>query len=252
MRVRKRAVTNLIILIAFAGTCIGGLGFLAVGMGMPVPFAQQGWILKARFAHAEGLVPQSDVYESGVHVGKVLSIQPGAGRSAVVTMRIDPGVRLHRDVAAYVQPKTAIGDTFVNLVRIPGSAAPIVTSGYEIPLARTGQSVQLDQILNAMSPDARAAASQSLRELGAAVSGRSSGIHASIPQLNQVLANLQPLVQVSNARQHDLNQILVSLAVIMRTLAAEQQALGQLVTSGDTATGAIASRDRGLAGTAGR
>lgn len=249
MRVRKRAVTDLIVLIAFAGICLGGLGYLAVGMGMPVPFAQHGWILKARFAHAEGLVPQSDVYESGVHVGKVLSIQPGAGQSAVVTMRIDPGVRLHRDVTASVQPKTAIGDTFVNLVRTPGSAAPIVTSGYEIPLARTGQSVQLDQILNTMSPAARAAVSQSLSELGAAVSGRGSDIHASIPQLNQVLANLQPLVQVSNARQHDLNQILVSLAVIMRTLAAEQQALGQLVDSGDAATGAIASRDRGLAGT---
>ncbi len=249
MRVRKRAVADLIILIAFAAICLGGLGYLAVGMGLPVPFTQQGWMLKARFTHAEGLVPQSDVYESGVHVGKVLGIQPGPGQSAVVTMRIDPGVRLHRDVRAYVQPKTAIGDTFVNLVRTPGSAAPIVTSGYEIPLARTGQSVQLDQILNTMSPDARAAMSQSLRELGVAVSGRSSGLHASIPQLGQVLANLQPLVQVSNARQHDLNQILVSLALIMQTLAQEQQALGQLVNSGDIAMGAVAGRDRGLAGT---
>jgi len=241
-------VTDLIILLAFAGICIGGLGYLARGMGMPVPFLQQGWILKARFAHAEGLVPQSDVYESGVHVGKVLGIGTD-GQGALVTMRIDPGVRLHQDVTAYVQPKTPIGDTYVNLVRIPNSTAPMVTSSFVIPLARTGQSVQLDQILNTMDPATRAAQSQSLQELGAAVAGRSSDIHATIPQLGQVLGNLQPIVQVSNARQHDLDQILVNLAVIMRTLAQEQQPLGQLVDSGDKAMGAIAGRDQALAGT---
>jgi phospholipid/cholesterol/gamma-HCH transport system substrate-binding protein len=213
-----------------------------------VPFLQSGWILKARFGHAEGLVPQSDVYESGVHVGKVLGIQPD-GKDAVVTMRIDPAIRLHQDVTAYVQPKTAIGDTFVNLVRTPNSTAPMATGGFVLPLTRTGQSVQLDQILNTMSPATRAAASQSLQELGVAVAGRGSDIQTTIPQLSQVLGNLQPIVQVTNARQHDLDQILVNLAVIMRTLALEQQPLGQLVNSGDTAMGAIASRDQALAGT---
>jgi phospholipid/cholesterol/gamma-HCH transport system substrate-binding protein len=241
-------MTDLVILVAFAAICIGGLGYLARGMGMPVPFGQEGWILKARFAHAEGLVAQSDVYEAGVHVGKVLGVQT-AGLDAIVTMRIDPSVRLHQDVTAYVQPKTPIGDTFVNLVRTPNSTAPMATSGFVIPLAHTGQSVQLDQILNTMNPATRAAASQSLQALGAAVTGRSSDVHATIPQLGQVLGNLQPIVQVSNARQHDLNQILIDLTVILRTLAAEQQSLGQLVDSGDTAMGAIAGRDRALGGT---
>jgi phospholipid/cholesterol/gamma-HCH transport system substrate-binding protein len=249
MRMRKRALADLALLLAFAVFCIGGLGYLAKGMGMPVPFTQQGWILKAKFANADGLVPQSDVYESGVHVGKVLSMQPAGTKGAVVTMRIDPGVSLHQDVDAYVQPKTAIGDTYINLVRTPNSTAPMVTSGYVIPLAHTGQSVQLDQILNNMDPTTRAAMSQSLQQLGVAVSGRSSDIQTTIPQLNQVLANLQPIVQVGDARQRDLNQILVNLAVIMRSLAQEQQSLGQLVNSGDTAMGAIASRDQSLGGT---
>jgi phospholipid/cholesterol/gamma-HCH transport system substrate-binding protein len=248
VRLRKRAVADLVILVAFAGICLGGLGYLARGMGMPLPFLQQGWILEARFAHAEGLVPQSDVYESGVHVGKVLAIQP-EGPDALVTMRIDSSVHLHQDVTAYVQPKTAIGDTYVNLVRTPGSTAPMATSGFVVPLPHTGQSVQLDQILNTMNPATRAAASQSLQALGAAVTGQSSDIHATIPQLSQVLGNLQPIVQVSNARQHDLNQILIDLTVILRTLAAEQQSLGQLVNSGDTAMGAIADRDQALGGT---
>jgi phospholipid/cholesterol/gamma-HCH transport system substrate-binding protein len=249
MRIRKRSLANLAILLAFAVICVGGLGYLAKGMGMSVPFTQQGWILKASFTQADGLVPQSDVYESGVHVGKVLSMQPNGASGVVVTMAIDPGVTFHQDVQADVQPKTAIGDTFVNLVRTPNSTAPIVTSGYVIPLARTGESVPLDTILNNMDPATRAAMSQSLQELGVAVSGRSSDIQATIPQLDQVMGNLQPIVQVGDARQRDLNQILVYLAVIMRSLAQEQQSLGLLVNSGDTAMGAIASRDQDLAGT---
>lgn len=249
MKMRKRALADLALVLAFAVLCIGGLGYLAKGMGMPVPFTQRGWILKARFAAADGLVPQSDVYESGVHVGKVLGMQPDSTRGVVVTMRIDPGVSLRQDMDAYVEPKTAIGDTYVNLVRTPNSAAPMATSGYVVPLAHTGQSVQLDQILNNMDPTTRAAMSQSLQQLGVAVSGRSSDIQTTIPQLSQVLANLQPIAQVGDARQHELDQILVDLAVIMRSLAQEQQSLGQMVDNGNTAMGAIANRDQALGGT---
>jgi phospholipid/cholesterol/gamma-HCH transport system substrate-binding protein len=242
-------VADLALLIAFALICLGGLGYLAKGMGMPVPLVKQGWTLKARFPHAEGVVAQDDVYVSGVQVGKVLSIQPDGTKGAIVTMRINNGVRLHQDVQAYATPKTAIGDTYIDLVRTPNSKAPMATSGYEIPPSRTGQSVQLDKILNEMRPPVRAAMSHSLQELGAAVSGQSSNIHTSIPQVNKVAANLQPIVQVTNARQHDVNQILIDLAVIMRSLAQEQQSLGTLVDSGDTAMGAIAKRDSDLGGT---
>ena len=249
MRIRKRALTDLAIVIAFAAICVGGLGYLAIGMGLPVPFVQQGWTLKARFLHAEGLVPQSDVYESGVHVGKVLSVQADGSQGAIVTMRIDSGVSLHQDVRAYVEPKTSIGDTYVELVRKPYSTAPVIRGGYEILPARTGQSVQLDTILNNLNPATRAAMSASLQQLGVAVSGQSGAIHSAVPQVNDVLSNLRPIVQVSDVRQHDLNQILGDLAVIMRSLAQEQQSLGQLVDSGNTAIGAIASRDQDLGGT---
>jgi len=248
MKMRKRALRDLVLVLAFAVICLGGLGYLARGMGMPVPFLNQGWILKARFAHAEGLVPQSDVYEAGVHVGKVLGIQP-SGAGVLVTMRMNRDVVVRRDIKAYVRPKTAIGDTYVGLVRTRDSTASRAGSGYVIPVSHTGQAVQLDKILNTLNAPTRAAESQSLQQLGVAVAGRSGDIHTSIPQVNQVLANLQPLVQVADARQHDISQILVNLAVIMRSLAREQQQVGQLVSQGDTAMGAIAGRDRALGGT---
>jgi phospholipid/cholesterol/gamma-HCH transport system substrate-binding protein len=246
---RPRTLGNLIVLVAFAVFCTGGLGFLAAGMGMPVPLVQQGWQLKASFLQAEGLVSQADVDISGVKVGKVLSVaQQGDG--VLVTMQIDDRqVRLRQDVKAYVRPKSLIGEKFVELVRAPHSSAPYVGGGFQIARDHTGQAIEIDSILNSLDPQTRASLSQSLRELGVAVDGRASDVNQSIPQVEQAAANLRPLAQTADRRQQQLDRILVDLATIMQALADEQNALGRVVDSGDTTMTAISNRNSDLAGT---
>src|SRR5579884_2375768 len=78
---------------------------------------------------------------------------------------------------------------------------------------------------------------------------RASDLNTSLPEVDQTVANLRPVVQVTDRRQQDLDRILIDLAVIMRALADEQQALGEVVDSGDQAVGAVAQRDQDLAGT---
>jgi virulence factor Mce-like protein len=245
----RSSLATLIVLVVFAAVCIGGLGYLAVGMGLQVPGLERGTVLEADFAQANGLVDQSSVYVSGVQVGTVIGITSDHHNGALVTMRIDAGVRLRTDVKAYVQPKSLIGEQYVDLVRTPGSTAAYVPSGYRIPRSRTGQSVQIDAILNTLDPETRAAMTETLRQLGVAVQGQAGDINQSIPQVEQATANLRPIVQVTDQEQVYLNEILQDVAVIMQALADEQQSLGQVVDSGDTAVGAIAQRDQQLAGT---
>jgi len=245
---KGRDLANLIVVVAFAIFCLGGIGFLAVGMGMQVPGLQQGWRLEATFNHADGLVSQSDVDVAGVKVGKVLSIAQ-QDSNALVTMQIDPQVRLRSDVRAYVRPKSLIGERYVELIRKPKSSAPLMSDGFHIPASQTGQAIEIDTILNSLDPETRAAMSQSLRELGVAVAGQSQAINQSIPEVEQVASNLRPLVQVTDRRQQELDRILVDLAIIMQALADEQNALGQVVESGSTTLGAISQRDQDLAGT---
>ncbi|HZV50008.1 MAG TPA: MlaD family protein [Candidatus Dormibacteraeota bacterium] len=245
---RRRALVDLAAVSGFALLCLGGLGYLAANMGLPLPL-ERGTLLKADFADVGGLVPQADVDVSGVRVGAVLGVAADGRGGSLVTMRIDPGVRLRTDVRAYVRPKSLLGEDYVELVRRPGSNAPPAPDGYVIPRAATGQAVEIDQILNTFDPQTRAAVTQSLRELGVAVDGRAQDVNTSIPELDQTVANLRPVVQVTDRRQQDLDRILIDLAVIMRALADEQQALGQVVDSGDQAVGAVAQRDQDLAGT---
>jgi phospholipid/cholesterol/gamma-HCH transport system substrate-binding protein len=246
---RSRTATNFAMVGAFALLCIGGLGFLAVSMGLEVPGLRQGWRLEASFAGVEGLVSQSDVDVAGVRVGRVTAIAPDPRGGAIVTMVIDDGVHLRSDTRALLRPKTAIGEKYVELVRATASAAPYVADGYRLPRQQTGQAVELDTVLNELDPQTRAAISTSLRQLGIAVNGRQDDIGAAIPDVEQAAANLRPLAQVADARQQEIGRILTDLAIILSALADEQDALGRVIVSGDTATGALASRDQQLAGT---
>jgi phospholipid/cholesterol/gamma-HCH transport system substrate-binding protein len=246
---RRRTTANLAMIGAFALLCVGGLGFLAVSMGLNVPGVRLGWRLEASFAGVQGLVPQSDVDVAGVRVGRVTAIAPDGDGGSMVTMEIDRGVRLRQDVRAVLRPKTAIGEQFVELVRRPGSSAPAAPDGFRVPRAQTGQAVAIDDVLNQLDPQTRAALSGSLRELGVAVDGRQDDVSAAIPEVEQAAANLRPLARIADARQQQIDRILTDLAIILAALADEQDALGHVIISGDTAASAIASRDQQLAGT---
>ncbi len=246
---RRRTLANIVFISSFALFCVIGISFLAVGMGLEVPFARGGWKLSAAFAQTEGLVPQSDVRVSGVRVGRVVEMQPDGKGGTLVRMVIDSGVRLRTDTRAVARPKSLIGEEYVELVRTPRSSAPTAADGYQIPRAQTTQATQIDDVLNNMDAQTRADFSKSLRELGVAVNGQSSDVNASIPGLDQTVANLRPLAETAQARQAEIDRILTDLAVIMQALADEQAALGQVIDSGNTAMGAIAQRDQQLGGT---
>jgi virulence factor Mce-like protein len=245
----RRTAASVATVLLFAVVCVSGLGYLVVNMGLEVPGAQRGWRLEASFAATEGLVPLADVDVSGVRVGKVRRVALDGQGGSLVTMLIDGDVHLRQDVKAYVRPKSPIGEQCVELVRRPSSGAPWAPDGYRIPRQRTGQSVQLDSILNSLDPQTRAAFSSTLRELGVGVEGRAQDISSTIPGVGQAAANLRPIARTADRRQREIDQILKDLAVIIGALADEQDALGRIIDSGDSALGAVNARDQQLAGT---
>jgi len=245
---RGRTIANIGMVAAFAALCLGGLSFLAVGLGLEVP-GKGGSNLSADFATTEGLVTQADVSVAGVKVGRVVNVTGDGHGGTRVDMKVDPNVQLRQDVRAVVRPKSQLGEQYVLLVRSHGSSAPPVTDGFVIPRAQTGQAVQIDDILAGMDPQARAAFTTTLRELGVALDGQADNINQSLQPLADTSANFRPLAQTSAARQQEIDHILTDLNTIMQALADEQDSLGRLVDSGNTAFGAIAARDQQLAGT---
>jgi virulence factor Mce-like protein len=244
----RRTAFSIAFVAAFAAVCLSGLAYFALNMGLHGPWSRE-FQLKAEFAAANGLVAQDDVRVSGVSVGKVTGLDR-AGSGTVVTMALQPGVELRQDTRAVIRPKSLLGEQFVELIRPQGSDRPALQSGATIPRSQTGQSVQIDDILNAVAdPQTRAAMSESFRELGVAVDGRAQDVSNTLPPLDSTMANFRPLARVGEARQKELDRILTNLNTIMQALADEQDALGRIVDSGNTVMGAMASRDAALAST---
>jgi phospholipid/cholesterol/gamma-HCH transport system substrate-binding protein len=243
----SRTGVNAAVFGGFGLLCFGLLSFLALNIGLRYP-AERGYRLNAEFSDAAGLVPQDEVRISGVKVGTVTQVGPARDGNTLVAMELEPSNQVRDDVRAVVRPKSLLGTQYVELVRTPQSSSPYLADGSTIPVARTGQSVQIDDILNNLDPQTRQAMSDSLQQLGVALDGREGDINASLVNLDQLTANLRPLAQVGDRRQEELARILVDLDTIMQALADEQDSLGRLVDSGNTVFSGIAQRDQDLGG----
>jgi len=244
---RPGTLRNLAYVTGFALLCLSGLVYLAVNIGLRYP-GETGYALSAVFKDASGVVPQDEVRIAGVKVGSVLSVSPGADGNTKVAMMLEPRYQVRSDVRAVVRPKSLLGTEYVELVRVPGSHSPLLPAGSTIPLERTGQAVQIDDVLNNLDPETRQAMSTSFQQLGVALEGRSGDVNSSLPGVDQVATNLRPLAQVGDRRQEELARILVDLDTIMQALADEQDSLGRIVDSGNTVFSGVAARDRDLGG----
>jgi phospholipid/cholesterol/gamma-HCH transport system substrate-binding protein len=238
---------NVAVFAGFSLVCLGALAYLALSVGLRLP-GQSGYLLNADFRDASGLVPQDEVRIAGVKVGSVTGLSAGPNGSTEVAMQLDKGYQVRNDTRAVIRPKSLLGTTFVELIRIPASASPSLPSGATIPLARTGQAVQIDAVLNNLDAPTRQAMSDSLQQLGVALDGRAGDLNSSVGSIDQVATNLRPLAQVGDRRTEELARILVDLDTIMQALADEQDSLGRLVDSGNTVFSGIAQRDQDLAG----
>jgi phospholipid/cholesterol/gamma-HCH transport system substrate-binding protein len=244
---RPGTLTNLALLGGFAAICLSGLVYLALNIGLRYP-GESGYALSALFKDASGVVPQDEVRIAGVKVGSVLSVTPAADGTTRVTMMLEPRYQVRSDVRAVVRPKSLLGTEYVELVRVPGSHSTLLPAGSTIPLERTGQAVQIDDVLNNLDPETRRAMSTSFQQLGVALDGRAADVNSSLPGVDQVATNLRPLAQVGDRRQEELARILVDLDTIMQALADEQDSLGRIVDSGNTVFSGVAARDRDLGG----
>lgn len=103
-----------------------------------------GYDLQARFSAIDGLAKGSDVRISGVKVGQIadITIEPKTFL-ALVTMRLEPTLRLPTDTVASVTSDGLLGGKFMSLE--PGSDDQRIEPGGRID--RTQSAASLDKLL---------------------------------------------------------------------------------------------------------
>lgn len=138
------AQRNLTELFAGAAVLLVAAGFLGYAVVNTGRAQVSGITLRAKFDRIDGLAVGSDVRLAGVKVGQVTStrIDP-ATYQAVVTMTLQPGLRLPKDSSAEVSSEGLLGGKSIAVV--PGGDDAMLADGGEFSI--TQSSVSLEQLL---------------------------------------------------------------------------------------------------------
>lgn len=105
------------------------LAYLSLNLGDVRLFGASGYTVTARFASVSGLKEKAAVTMAGVSIGQVDQIRLEQGE-AVVTLRIQEGVRLEEDVIASVKTMGIIGDKYIAIT--PGGSDRYIEPGGRI------------------------------------------------------------------------------------------------------------------------
>jgi phospholipid/cholesterol/gamma-HCH transport system substrate-binding protein len=131
-------------LIAGAAVLLVAVVFLSYAVANTGRTAMSGMNLSARFDRIDGLSVGSDVRLAGVKVGSVTAtrIDPQTYQ-AIVTMSVEPGLRLPRDSSAEISSEGLVGGKSIAIV--PGGEERFLAPGGEFTITQSAAS--LEQLL---------------------------------------------------------------------------------------------------------
>ncbi|MBP0466237.1 outer membrane lipid asymmetry maintenance protein MlaD [Roseomonas sp. PWR1] len=137
---QKRSLAELLtgaVILAVAGLFL----FYAVTTSGRSISGGPGITLTARFDRIDGLAAGADVRLAGVKIGQVVAqrIDPQSFL-AVLTLRVDAGLRLPHDTSAEIQSEGLLGGKYVALV--PGGSERILRDGQEIEITQSAVSLE--------------------------------------------------------------------------------------------------------------
>lgn len=148
------------------------------------------------FADVNDLVPQSGVQLNNVTVGNVTGIELAKrGWNAKVTIQLNGDVDLPANTRAYIRQTALLGEKYVQLEAPPRSrASGELADGAVIPIARTDRSVEIEEILGALSMLLNGGGVEQINsiteELNKALDGNATELRALLDNANRLVTEL--------------------------------------------------------------
>lgn len=233
-----------------------------------IPFTSPAYEIQATFSNAVNIALKSPVRVAGINVGKVTDVE-GKGNNTVVTFTVeDKGQPIRVDAAAQIRPRLFLeGNWFIDLD--PGTPeAQELPDGGMIPLARTGTSVQVGDLIRTLQTPERANIQRLLAGLGTGlnqkprpaddltfepiVQGLSGGEALNVAYRNGATAAKGTAI-VNEAylgeRPNDLGNLLRGLTRLTGTLNERQDDVRGFVSNFRVFTGALAAESTNLSST---
>lgn len=249
----RRSRAGAIAVLAALVVALSGCGVLRDGAyDLPLPGGPDAGpnpdTITVHFASVDGLVPKSMVKVGNIAVGVVESIDLDPDTwTATVTCRIRNDVGLPANAVAQVRRSSLLGEWFVELSPPAGNAAAApLSDGADIPLASTGQTAPVEEVLGALSLLLSNGGVPQLntivKELNTAFSGRG-------PQLRSLLQELDTFTGQLDSRSGDIVAALDSLEKLGRTLDRNKADIAQALDELPAGVRVLADQRRQLVAT---
>lgn len=161
------------------------VGFVAVGAAILILGSDNHtYTIRAELSDAGGLRKNSSVKIAGVPAGKVKDITVTKDDHAIATLEIDDSAKpIGEGAQVNIRPTDLLGERYAEIKG--GDTAKPMASGDLVPLSRTAEPVELDDIFNMLDADTRTRLGILVNEAGVALAGRGANF-------NKLLAQLPP------------------------------------------------------------
>jgi phospholipid/cholesterol/gamma-HCH transport system substrate-binding protein len=228
-------------LLAFTAICMAILVYLFIAAGGNIRLNRPMYA-SARVPTAFQLTQNGDIRSAGVKVGVISKIER-VGDQAKVEFEIkDDDFPLYKDAIVEVRTKTLVGENYLDIQ--PGSPqAGKLPKGGLIPLSQAKEAVQLDQILDSLSPSTRKRIQQNLDGVGPGVAGRGQDI-------NRIWAAMRPtsrdggtVLRVLNSQKREFAALIANTGEVMQAFGDRTEDVRTLSRQAKQAAIAAAGRD---------
>lgn len=216
---RIAAATSAVGVLALTGCGFSGIYDVPLPGGADV--GDHPYSVQVHFRDVLDLVPQAGVRVNNVPVGQVEVVELAEdGWTAEVTLTVNADVELPANAIANVRQSSLLGEKYVELsapAEAPAQAR--LADGDRIPLSRTNRSVEVEEVLGALSMLLNGGGVEQLNtittELNRALEGNE-------PDIQALLHNTEELVTTLDAQSADITRALDGLNRLSATLDAQR------------------------------
>jgi phospholipid/cholesterol/gamma-HCH transport system substrate-binding protein len=224
-------------------------GLIAVAIVVVYLVASSGpspYVVKLSLADADGLRQGSPVSIAGQDVGNI-SMTVHGGRVIVEAKINRKDGPLGRNATAAIDSVNLLGQKRIEITK--GNTKDAAPSGYTLPAAHVNVSVDLDQVLDTLTPDVRARLSILINEAGTAMAGRQADIGQVLEEFPTDFSDLQQLLGAVSNNNNTLGNLVDTTNGFVSQLASQNTSLQNAIdVTGQTAA-TVASRRSDLTAT---
>jgi phospholipid/cholesterol/gamma-HCH transport system substrate-binding protein len=217
---------------------VGAIALIAV---LALRGGDDKYVLYVKANDAGGVLKNYNVKVGEVAAGKITDISLDKQDHAVLKMELDKGAYpIGEGATAAIRPVNLLGEKYIDLN--PGDLSKPLKSGAVVPASRTTSPVELDDALNILDPDTRAAMRILINESGLALAGRGADFNQTLSDLPPALDAAQRVVAQVDQENAKLKSLITQGDRVLATVGPKADDLGDLVKSAADALQTAAQR----------